>query len=610
MLLLSPLGLALSAAALIPLLLHLRRRPRGRVVEFPAARYLARATHDHERSLRARNSLLALLRMLLVLLLALAASRPLARIGTGHGRATVAVVIDNSLSSGAVRNGGSVLEEEKRVARAVLGAATREDRLWLITADRRVTGGDAATLRARLDSIHPLSGTGDLAGALRTAASHARGIAGASPVTVVATDGQATAWREVGALAPNVIWTPAAPPPDNRALLAAEPRPARWTGSGVVHLTTRGGSAGDTLAVRIEVNGRTLGRGIVIPDANGVGAVDVTVAEPPLGWAAARAVLAPDELAADDERWFASWNAPPPRVVARAGSFADHAVEALVSAGVIAAGNEITIAPADAGVAKPVLAVAPLDPSRVGAANRALERSGIPWRFGAERRDIAPARGDGVAAVDVRRRYALIPTASTVAETLATVGGEPWVVAGDGYVLVASALDTAATTLPATPEFVPWLARLLGERLGASGRPAAAIAPGESVTAPPGADGLESPDGERRAVSDGLARPTRAGVYFWTRAGARIGAVTVNGEAKESVLQRLTDDEMRQRLRPGTLTHDASAAASAAYRGASRRPLGSVLLAAVLAVLLVETLVAAAPGAWRRRTAPAPVQAR
>src|SRR5512142_2745077 len=124
---LSPLWLALSAAALIPLLLHLRRRPQGRVVEFPAVRYLARATHDHERSLRARNSLLALLRMLLVLLLALAAARPLARIGTGHGRAAVAVVLDNSLSTSAVSNGRRVLDDEKVAARAVIAAASRDD---------------------------------------------------------------------------------------------------------------------------------------------------------------------------------------------------------------------------------------------------------------------------------------------------------------------------------------------------------------------------------------------------------------------------------------------------------------------------------------------------
>ena len=594
MLLLSPLWLALSAAALIPLLLHLRRRPQGRVVEFPAARYLARATHDHERSLRARNTLLALLRMLLVLLIALAAARPLARIGTGHGRAAVAVVLDNSLSTSAVTGGRRVLDDEKAVVRAVLAEATPGDRLWLVTADARPTAGDAATLAAIVDTVAPLGGAGDIAGALRAAASRARGVRGATPVVVAVTDGQATTWRAVAAPAPDVAWTPAALPPVNRAITSAEPRPARWTGGGIVHVGARGAGSGESLAVRIEVGGRTLARATVVPNAAGVGEADIPVVDPPAGWSAARALLAPDELAADDERWFATWNAPPPRVAARAGPFADRALEALASAGVVAPGSDIMIASADAGIARPVLAVAPLDPARIGAANRALDRAGIPWRFGAERRERARARGDGLTAVDARQRFTITATAAVPAETLATVAGEPWIVAGDGYVLIASALDTAATTLPATAEFVPWLARTLSDRLAGTGGPARSVAPGASVAPPPGVDGIELPDGARTSLADSL-RPRRAGVYFWTRGGQRVGAVTVNGEVEESVLQRLGDEEMRQRLRPATVTHDAGAAAAAAWRGASRRPLGTLLLAAVLAVLVVETLVAAAP---------------
>jgi hypothetical protein len=78
--------------------------------------------------------------------------------------------------------------------------------------------------------------------------------------------------------------------------------------------------------------------------------------------------------------------------------------------------------------------------------------------------------------------------------------------------------------------------------------------------------------------------------------------VTVNGEVEESVLQRLGDVEMRRRFPGAALVHETGETTHAAYRGASRRPLGSVLLSGVLAVLLVETLVAAAPGAARRRS--------
>jgi hypothetical protein len=100
------------------------------------------------------------------------------------------------------------------------------------------------------------------------------------------------------------------------------------------------------------------------------------------------------------------------------------------------------------------------------------------------------------------------------------------------------------------------------------------------------------PDGRTIAIGDSL-RPQRAGVYFWTRGGARIGAVVVNGEVEESVLQRLDDEEMRARLRPAVITHTGAATAGAAFRRASRRPLGSVLLVALLATLVVETIVAA-----------------
>lgn len=598
MIFLSPLWLALSAAALVPLLLHLRRRPQGRVIEFPAARYLARATHDHERSLRARNSLLALLRILVVLLLAAAAARPLARIGTGHGRAALAIVVDNSLSTSAVSGGHRVLDEEKAAARALLGAATAGDRLWLVTADGRAVSGDAATLRATLDTIAPLPGAGALAGALRAASARTRGVAGAAPVVAVFTDAQATSWRPIAAFPADVVFSPAGSPPPNGAVVAAAPRPARWSGGGIVHVAVRGAAAGDTVPVRVEIAGRTLGRATIVTDAGRLGEGDVIVSESPAGWGAARAIAAPDELAADDERWFATWNAPPPRVASRGGPFADRALDALISAGVVAAGREVSIAAADEMVSRPALVVAPVDPSRIGAANRALDRAGIRWRLGAERRDVARVHGDGLTGVDVRRRYALAATAATPAETLATVSGEPWIVAGDGYVLVGSALDTGATTLPATAEFVPWLARTLGERLAGGGRGAVTVAPGSAVAAPPGANGLELPDGATAAAGDSL-RPARAGVYFWTRGGARIGAVVVNGDVEESVLERMTDDEMRQRLRPAAVTHDAGAVAAAAWRGASRRPLGTVLLAVVLAALVVETLVAAAPGGRR-----------
>src|SRR5918992_293595 len=145
---LAPLWLALAGAALVPLLLHLLRRRIGTRVEFPAARYLARAEREHSRSLRLRNLLLMVLRVLIVLLVALAAAGPVARWATGGGHApsAVAIVLDNSLSSTAVTDGRPLLDQFRTAAKAVVAQAQPSDRLWLVTADRRGRGGSAGAI--------------------------------------------------------------------------------------------------------------------------------------------------------------------------------------------------------------------------------------------------------------------------------------------------------------------------------------------------------------------------------------------------------------------------------------------------------------------------------
>src|SRR3712207_4904832 len=108
---LAPLWLALAGAAAVPLLLHLLRKRIGTRVEFPAVRYLARAEQENSAKLRLRNWLLMALRVLAVLLVALAAARPVADVRTAsHAPAALAVVLDNSLSTTAVAQGRPVLD--------------------------------------------------------------------------------------------------------------------------------------------------------------------------------------------------------------------------------------------------------------------------------------------------------------------------------------------------------------------------------------------------------------------------------------------------------------------------------------------------------------------
>lgn len=72
--LLAPLGLAALAAMLVPLVIHLLRRPEDRVLPFAAWRYLLEPARPRER-LRLRHWLLLVLRLLLIAVIALLLSQ-------------------------------------------------------------------------------------------------------------------------------------------------------------------------------------------------------------------------------------------------------------------------------------------------------------------------------------------------------------------------------------------------------------------------------------------------------------------------------------------------------------------------------------------------------
>ena len=71
---LAPLGLAALAAMLVPLVIHLLRRPEDRVLPFAAWRYLLEPARPRER-LRLRHWLLLALRLLLIAVIALLLSQ-------------------------------------------------------------------------------------------------------------------------------------------------------------------------------------------------------------------------------------------------------------------------------------------------------------------------------------------------------------------------------------------------------------------------------------------------------------------------------------------------------------------------------------------------------
>jgi hypothetical protein len=627
---LAPAFLALAVLAGVPLLVHLLRRRVGRVVDFPAVRYLERMEQEHSRDLKLRNRLLLLLRLLAVLALALAAARPIARLlGVGHAPIAVAIVVDNSLSSGVVQNGQVLFDSLRADARRLVGELTADDRAWIVTADGRVIGGGSSALEAGLEALQPLGGRGDLAAATRRAMGLARSGAPRTPVVAMVSDGQRSSFRADSVVnaenVPVVLLRRGAALPRNRAVLEATPDPVRWTPGGAVTLAV---TSPDSAAWRLTLDGRTVARGTVPPSTLEAPArVTTRLASTAAGWVRGSVELDADALRADDTRWFAVRVAPPPTVIVRAegGPFLSAALGTLVDEGRLAragAGDAraVTVSGADAaGLRLPVLLTAPRDAIGVGEANRQLERLGIPWRFGAIARSQVlarvPSRGTAsdttslsVRAFDgtpVRTRYPLVYSPGSGAgaprsapDTIATAGGAPWVVAGEGYVLVGSPIEQEATDLPLDAAFVPWLLEAMARRLGDDGRLIEA-SPGQVVSGFRDVTGLEGTDGKVAPLAtDRLTVPAQAGVYFLRRQDTRIGALVVNGEASESEVAASPADTNAAAVLAGLVAGrdvvtavDGTKWQEAVFSRAAGQALLLPLVALALAALLAEAYV-------------------
>ncbi len=594
--LLAPLALMLGLVAAVPLWLHLRRRKVEMRVDFPAVRYLLRAELEHARELKVRNALLMLLRVIIVLLIALAAARPLAQLGvSGHGPTALAVVLDNSMSTGAVLNGRSVLADLQEAARVLLRRARASDRVWLVTADGAVTGGSGATVSEAIDRATPLAGAGDLPAAVRRAAALVPGAQLPASRVVVITDGQANAWPEQlpAVAAPVLVFAPTAPPPVNRAVTRVVADPPHWAPRGALRAT---------VIARAPVNWRaalgttTLARGTVA----GGGSIETSATPAARGWTAGTIELPPDELRADDVRPFALHvgAAPAARADASAGAFVRTALGALVADGRLRDGGGVAVTSADALVALPALIVAPADPARVALANRALERLRIPWRFGDRRSGPVRARGDGLDGATVQRFYVLqaqgAGAAGAAGDTLVRAGAEPLVVAGDGWVLMAVALDPADTDLPLRAAFLPWLERTIARRLATDAGPVIDIAPSATFARPSWATGLEAADGTVQPLAGARVHaPRQTGVYFLRRGTERAGAVVVAPESAESVLDRMPAAAIAARFaaRGASGVDDPARLADRAWSDTSPRPLIAGLIVGALLLLAAETWV-------------------
>lgn len=592
---LEPLALFGLAAAAIPPLLHLIGRRLPPTVLFPAVRYLTATEREHSRRLRLRNLLLLLLRTAIILLAVLAAARPVARVpaGSGHPPAALALVLDNSLSSGAVAGGRRVLDLLAERARRVVDGAGVEDHLWLVLADgipQRLTPADA---RALMDSLSPSPLRLDLGRAVRAAAAAVAAAPLAEHEVVVLSDVQQTALSSGPAPSVRVlVWEPPTPPA-NRGVESALAEPGVWTPEGAV-VASVSGAAGEPAAVRLLLDGRDVARAVAVAGDR------VVLAPPPpaVGWHASVVELDPDELRADDRWWLPLLVRQPAavRVAPGAGRFVAEGIAVLQTGRRARRGDDVVVADRPAGDA--TIVFPPADPSLAGAVNRGLAARGVSWRLGELIEGEWSLEGSVGAARDatVRRRYRLVGSGPV----LARAGGEPWLVRSGAVALVASRMEEAWTDLPVRAGFIPFL-DLLVNRVALREAWTVGARPGESVEPPASATALLVPTGAVRLPDDRpVPAPLEAGVYFFRGAdGDTVGALAVNYDRRESRLTPANARAVRAALGPETLVLGDGAIERELFGAARRADLTGLLIAAAIVAALVEMAVAAAGGRGR-----------
>lgn len=591
-----PLALLGLAAAAIPALLHLLQRRIPPELDFPPVRYLSAAERESARRLRLRHLLLLILRTVLIVTIVLAAARPLVRVrggsggsGGGGGRGgrgggggaheptAVVVILDNSPSTGAVVDGGLVLDRLRVAARASLSRTTSADRVWLMLCDGVLRGGTREALLSTIDSTRAGWQRLDLVQAVERAARlvEAQPLPGREvhvlsdlQMTAVAT-GRASVPRGVRVLAigPGRVVA-------NRGIAAVTVS----EGAAVIALSGSTAGAGDAaqpVPVTIRVGGGRRGeiaaRGLATPRGGDGAAVTVSLPAQSLtpGWWLGEAQLEPDELRADDKRPFAWRVAPPARVTATAGagSFVVAALAVLQEGRRVMAGRDVVISGGELPSGASAIVQPPADPALVGQANRALAARGVQWRWSG-----SPAGTPGPIAtselavlngVQVVRRYRLEGGGSgEPGAVLAAVNGEPWLVRSGNVVLLGSRLDTAWTALPAAPGFVPFVDALVNR-----------IVAGEANV----------------AVAEGSPR-----VEFRTRGADTIGAIVYGPDARESDLTPATTAVASAALGGNDRTEVLSAEqfGRELFSGTRRADVSGMLLVLALLLAAVELGVA------------------
>ena len=273
------------------------------------------------------------------------------------------------------------------------------------------------------------------------------------------------------------------------------------------------------------------------------------------------------------------------------------------------------------------------DPARLPALNRRLAEAGIPYRY-----QPGPEEGARIVqsdlpldleGVDIRRFYRVVSAESADNSSRAVTAtdrgggtnpvsagdgsvamlstGDPWLLTGVAptgpYILLASPLDEQSTSLPVSAAMIPLLEwvieRRFGDAAGVSG-----VTAGTSFRPSPLASAVRGPDGTVKPV-DGdqpFLETAAAGIYQVLAGDSVLESIPVNPPAVEGQLAPASRGEVRRAVRGvRDIVDDASAWSRHIFRAGRGPEPWRPLLAIVLALLILETVVAASRALRTRR---------
>lgn len=163
----TPLILWGALTALIPILIHLFGKRRTRRVAFSSLRFLQTLQQEQIRTLKLKQILLLILRTLFLLLLVLAFTNP--RYAPSSARdiehEAAVVVLDNTISSSAEKDGDTYLDKLKSVAEEIVNSRdAKRPVIWtsLMNPDSRYIQSAGDNHAGVLEQIQPANGHLDL----------------------------------------------------------------------------------------------------------------------------------------------------------------------------------------------------------------------------------------------------------------------------------------------------------------------------------------------------------------------------------------------------------------------------------------------------------------